>query len=181
MASCWNFRSRSHYPIAKLAQWTAPLCCFPTCSTIEAVGKQGGACRAITITSGMTKPQAARIIDWCTSVSGLLQTPHGARVCYLPAHGAGAQTLRLLASPRVHHHAAFSSLSQILIDSLGDFCVDVMTREISQIAKATTVETIATIQKGDDDPRGRAEPLALPESSRTNADDRLPVASARSG
>ena len=30
---------------------------------------------------------------------------------------------------------------------LSDFCVDLTTREISQIAKATTVETIATMQK----------------------------------
>jgi predicted alpha/beta-hydrolase family hydrolase len=39
----------------------------------------------------MTKPQAATITFDDTSVSGLLQTPHGARACYVVAHGAGAR------------------------------------------------------------------------------------------
>jgi uncharacterized protein len=38
----------------------------------------------------MRTPQAVTISVDDTSVSGLLQTPHGARACYVLAHGAGA-------------------------------------------------------------------------------------------
>jgi predicted alpha/beta-hydrolase family hydrolase len=39
----------------------------------------------------MTRPQAVSIaVDEVRRVSGLLQVPHGARVCYVVAHGAGA-------------------------------------------------------------------------------------------
>jgi len=39
----------------------------------------------------MARPQAVTIsVDGARTVSGLLQAPHGARVCYVLAHGAGA-------------------------------------------------------------------------------------------
>jgi predicted alpha/beta-hydrolase family hydrolase len=43
------------------------------------------------IHSPMARPQAVTIsVDGARTVSGLLQAPHGARVCYVLAHGAGA-------------------------------------------------------------------------------------------
>src|SRR6516165_11849865 len=47
------------------------------------------------------------------------------------------------------------------------FVSTLTTREISQIAKATTVETLATIQKGNDDPRGGQNRSLSTESLRT--------------
>ena len=41
--------------------------------------------------SPMAQPQAVTIaVDDAGRVSGLLQVPHGARACYVLAHGAGA-------------------------------------------------------------------------------------------